>query len=58
VIHEVQASSRAAGLKLIDQVNRHPETLEQAPHGAAVGSAPQGDGVDVAAGEKPRKTRL
>jgi hypothetical protein len=54
MILEVQASSRAAALELVDPVNREPKTLEQAPHGSAVGSAPEGDRADFAGGENLR----
>jgi hypothetical protein len=57
MIHEIQTSSRAAGLKLVDPVNWEPKALEQASYGSTVGSAPEGDGVDFAGGENPGETR-
>src|SRR5579863_6415983 len=53
MVDKIQASRRSAGLELIDPMNREPKALEQGPYCAAVGSAPQRDRVDVAAGENP-----
>jgi hypothetical protein len=57
MIDEVQRSRHAAGLELVDPVNWEPKTLEQPSYDSAVGSAPEGDGVDFASGENLRETR-
>jgi hypothetical protein len=51
MIYKIEASSQAAGLELVDPMDREAETPKQASDGSAVGSAPQGDYVDLTAGK-------